>query len=37
MERRAVIRLFTFKGLRASAIGAELKLVYETEAPALLQ
>jgi hypothetical protein len=37
MERRAVIRFLTFtlKGLRASAITAELKLVYETEVLAL--
>jgi transposase len=34
-EQRAVIRFLTRKGLRASAIAAELKPVYETEARAL--
>jgi transposase len=32
MEQRAVIRFLTVKGLRASAIAAELKSVYEIEA-----
>jgi hypothetical protein len=32
MEQRAVISFLTLKGLRASAITAELKLVHTTEA-----
>jgi hypothetical protein len=32
MEQRAIIRFLVFKDLRASAIAAELKSVYETEA-----
>jgi hypothetical protein len=32
MEQSAVIRFLTLKGVRASAIAAELKSVYETEA-----
>jgi hypothetical protein len=32
MEGRAAIHFITLKGLRASAIAAELKPVYETEA-----
>jgi hypothetical protein len=35
MEQRAVIRFLTLKGLRASAIAAELDSVYGTEALAL--
>jgi hypothetical protein len=31
MEQRGVIRFLTFKGLRASAITAQLKLFYETD------
>jgi hypothetical protein len=32
MEQRTVIRFFTLRGLRAFAIAAERKSVYETEA-----
>jgi hypothetical protein len=35
MKQRVFIRFFILKGLRASAITAELKSVYETEALAL--
>jgi hypothetical protein len=35
MEQRAVICFLALKGLHASAIAAELKLIYETEALAL--
>jgi hypothetical protein len=37
MEQRVVIHFLMLKGLRASAIAAELKSVYETEALAHLQ
>jgi hypothetical protein len=36
MEQRAAIRFLTLKRLHASAIAAELKSVYETDALALL-
>jgi hypothetical protein len=35
MEQRAAIRFLTFKGIRAFAMPAELRLVYETEAFAI--
>jgi hypothetical protein len=35
MEQRTIIRFLTLKDLRASAIAAELKSVYEREAFAL--